>query len=326
MSQERGTGLDLVTTRDGRSLGVEVTGSERGSVVFLLHGTPGSRTGPKPRSSVLHRLGVRLVCFDRPGYGRSARLPGRTVADVVDDVCAIADHFGYDTFSVLGRSGGGPHALACAALLPDRVVRTAVLVSVAPPNAPGLDWYEGMTPTNADEYRTSDTDIDLLTKQLQERAEQVARDPLSLLQFLNHQMTESDRYILEDVAIRRLFTDSYREALRDGRPDGWLDDVLALRRPWGFSLGAIRRPVALWHGAEDTFAPWTHTRWLGERIPEAQVFIESGVAHFGAVDVLPSFLSWLASPVEAATAVRRTDLVGLRTGAGRLLDAGVVLG
>jgi pimeloyl-ACP methyl ester carboxylesterase len=168
--------------------------------------------------------------------------------------------------------------------------------------------------------------VDLLTKQLQARAEQVAKDPLSLIEFLRHQMTESDRHILEDVAIRELFTNSYREALRGGRPDGWLDDVLALRRPWGFSLGSIRTPVRLWHGAEDTFAPSSHTRWLGDRIPGAQVFIESGVAHFGAVDVLPSFLSWLVTPADSVTPSRHGDLVGIRTGAGRLLDAGVVLG
>ena len=328
MPQDRGTEPELVATKDGSYLAVEVTGSERGAPVFLLHGTPGSRTGPKPRSSVLHRLGVRLISYDRPGYGRSTRRVGRTVADVAADVQTIADHFGYERFAVVGRSGGGPHALACAALLADRVTRTVALVSVAPPDAADLDWYNGMSAENVSEYQTSETDTELLAAQLRERAEQVARDPLTFIDFLNGQMPESDQSVLEDVALRKLFSDSYREALLGGRPDGWYDDVLALRRPWGFSLDSIHTPVRLWHGADDRFAPFSHTQWLGRQIPRAEVTIESGVAHFGAVDVLPTFLSWLASPDAVAPAPSRQqkNLVPVRTGAGRLLGAGAVLG
>jgi pimeloyl-ACP methyl ester carboxylesterase len=330
--QERGTEADLVTTSDGRILAVEATGSERGAPVFLLHGTPGSRTGPKPRSSVLHWLGVRLICYDRPGYGRSTRHVGRTVADAAADVAAIARHYGYDRFAVVGRSGGGPHALACAALLPGRVVRTAALVSVAPPDATGLDWYKGMSAENVSEYQTSETNADLLAAELSKRAAQVAKDPLTLIDFLDGQMPDSDRGVLKDVALRKLFSDSYREALLDGRTDGWYDDVLALRRPWGFSLDSIHTPVRLWHGADDTFAPSSHTEWLGRHIPGAEAVIESGVAHFGAVDVLPDVLSWLASPEDGShmpppekplekEPSRPEDLVGARRGAGRLLGA-----
>src|SRR5688572_21098379 len=107
----------------GPDLSVSISGSDDGEPVFLLHGTPGSRLGPKPRTSVLYRLGVRLICYDRPGYGGSARRGKRTVADAARDVAAIADQLGIERFAVAGRSGGGPHALACAALLPDRVTR-----------------------------------------------------------------------------------------------------------------------------------------------------------------------------------------------------------
>ena len=134
-----------VKTPDGRQLSTQTYGDPDGKPVFLLHGTPGSRIGPHPRGTVLHRLGVRLIAFDRPGYGDSDRFEGRRVADAATDVLAIADAFDLDKFAVVGRSGGGPHALACAAKLPDRLTRAAVLVGLAPPVADGLDWYEGMT-------------------------------------------------------------------------------------------------------------------------------------------------------------------------------------
>jgi pimeloyl-ACP methyl ester carboxylesterase len=121
-----------VRLADGRHAAVQLSGSPSGHPVFMMHGTPGSRVAPLPRSMVLHGLGVRLITFDRPGYGYSDRLEFRQVADVVPDVEAIADELGIEQFAVLGRSGGGPHALACAALLPDRVTRAGILVSLAP--------------------------------------------------------------------------------------------------------------------------------------------------------------------------------------------------
>ena len=140
--------------------------------IFLLHGTPGSRLGPHPRSSVLHRLGVQLIAFDRPGYGESDRMAGRQVADVAADVLAIADAYGLDRFAVVGRSGGGPHALACAALLPERVTRAAVLVGLAPHGAAGLDWFDGMAESNVTEFTAAANgyeDIVAHTKAVAER-------------------------------------------------------------------------------------------------------------------------------------------------------------
>ncbi len=121
-------------------MSVESLGDPDGKPVFLLHGTPGGRNGPRPRGIVLYRLGIRLISHDRPGYPGSDRLPDRRVADAAGDVEAIADHLGIDRFSVVGRSGGAPHALACAALLKERVICAAALGSLAPYNAQGLDW------------------------------------------------------------------------------------------------------------------------------------------------------------------------------------------
>jgi pimeloyl-ACP methyl ester carboxylesterase len=278
----------------GRVLAVDVTGDPDGTPVFLLHGTPGSRNGPRPRSSVLYRLGVRLISYDRPGYGRSTRHENRTVADAATDVARIADHLDIARFAIVGRSGGGPHALACAARLTERVTKTAVLVGLAPPDAPGLDWYGGMTADNVLEYSAANRDPSALIERLRWRADRAIDDPDSLLPRLQSDMTEPDKRVVADTAIRRLLRTTYREALRNG-PDGWADYLLALRGEWGFALDAIKEPVVIWHGVDDNFSPVSHARWLADQIPRAEIRVQLGTAHFGAVEVLPAILAWLTA-------------------------------
>ena len=290
----RRTSAREVRTHDGRLLTVDVTGAGHGVPVFLLHGTPGSRNGPKPRGAVLYRLGVQLISYDRPGYGGSTPKQGRTVAEAARDVEAIANELGIGRFAVVGRSGGGPHALACARLLPKRVVRTAVLVSVAQVDAAGLDWFAGMAPSNIDDYRTAMEDQTKLIQRLRVRAHRTNRDPESMLALLIPQMSGPDRRVVGDIGIRRLILATYAEALRHG-PDGWIDDVLALRGDWGFDLRGITGPVLLWHGEDDTFAPVSHTHWLADQIAGSEVRVQSGAAHFGAVEILPQILPWLTT-------------------------------
>jgi pimeloyl-ACP methyl ester carboxylesterase len=277
-----------------------------------MHGTPGSRDGPKPRDSVLYRMGIRLISYDRPGYGGSSRYAGRTVVDAVDDVLAIADRLGLNQFAVVGRSGGAPHALACAARIADRLSRTAALVSVAPPNAPDLDWFDGMNRQNVRGY--AGDDVERLLERLRVRAERVRADPEHLLQELSSDMTESDMRVVRDVSIRRLLQQSYAEGLRHG-PFGWIDDALALRRPWGFDPMEITGKVKLWHGADDTFSPVHHTHWLADRIPNVEVEVRTSTAHFGAVDVLQHILAWLAPSDQVYQAPRPRDGDGDRPGA-----------
>ena len=284
--------MGLVKARDGRRLQVDVSGNPRGRPVFLLHGTPGSRVGPRPRESVLYRLGVHLICYDRPGYGGSDRHPGRTVGAAALDIEAIADDLGIERFAVVGRSGGGPHALAAAALLPERVSGVVVLVGLAPANAYGLDWFQGMTENNVKGYRTADEDGLKLVERLRLQADRARRDPEHLVDVLRTQMTDPDLLVVGDFAIRRLLAQTYAEALRNG-PYGWIDDVLALRSQWGFRPEHIRPPVLLWHGADDNFSPASHTRWLAARIPRAYAQVQAQTAHFGAVQILPEMLCWL---------------------------------
>jgi len=263
-----------------------------GKPVFLLHGTPGSRVGPLPRQGLLYRLGVRLITYDRPGYGQSDRQTGRRVSDVASDVEAIADQLGLGRFAVVGRSGGGPHALACAALIPNRVTRTAVLVGLAPREAEGLDWFEGMTETNVTDYTKAMQGRSRLAAHLKPAALEIKDDPVQLVNSLYDELTEADRWVVADTGIRAMLVDNYAEALRKS-PDGWIDDAMAFCSPWGFDPADISVPTWLWHGEDDVFSPASHSRWLASRIPTAKMTIQPGVAHFHALHVLPDLLPWL---------------------------------
>ncbi|QXE37603.1 alpha/beta hydrolase [Streptomyces sp. GMY02] len=288
-----------VRAADGRHLMVERLGDPRGRPVFLLHGTPGSRLGPAPRGMVLYQRGMQLIAYDRPGYGGSDRLEGRSVADVAQDVATIADALGLERFAVAGRSGGAPHALACAALMPDRVTRTAALVTLAPRDAAGLDWFEGMTAFNVLEYTTASRDPDGMAARLIPRADAIRRDPVRLLDELRGELTDSDRMVVSDAGVRTMLLRNYQEALR-GSAYGWIDDALAFCGPWGFDPAAIKGPVLLWHGEKDVFSPVGHSRWLGERIPGATVVLEPTAAHFDALHALPRILTWLLEDEPAA--------------------------
>ncbi|MGW4642157.1 alpha/beta fold hydrolase [Sphaerisporangium sp. NPDC004334] len=288
-----------VHTADGRQLAVDERGKPDGEPVFLLHGTPGSRVGPCPRGSVLYRLGVRLITFDRPGYGLSDRLVGRSVASAAQDVVAIADALGLDRFSVVGRSGGGPHALACAALLPDRVLRVAVLVGIAPRAAEGLDWFGGMTESNITEYRFALAGRSRFADWLAPTVRRIRTDPGSLIASLYHELPEADRRMVANPGVRAMLVANFAEALRHSQ-DGWLDDSIAFLAPWGFDPAAIRVPTLLWHGEKDKISPIGHSRWLAARIRTATIQVEPDAAHFGSLAALPDLLPWLVNGEKAA--------------------------
>jgi pimeloyl-ACP methyl ester carboxylesterase len=283
---------------DGRRLAVNLSGDPLGEPVFYLHGTPGSRVGPRPTDQELEDRHVWLISFDRPGYGRSDRLEFRSVADVAPDVEAIADSLGLERFAVLGRSGGGPHALACAARLPDRVTRSAALVSLAPWEAPGLDWFRGMAQSNVDAYTIAAKDPEALSVRLIRATQEITADPKSHIAVLTPEMPEADRRIVADEHIRTLLAQNFFEGLRISA-EGWIDDVLAFCSPWGFDLSEIRVPVYLWHGGRDVFSPMAHTRWLADRIQGARADYPADRAHFGALEVVPQVLSWLSTQTSA---------------------------
>ncbi|SEE65148.1 Pimeloyl-ACP methyl ester carboxylesterase [Streptomyces sp. 3213] len=294
-------------SKDGkRKLDFDSWGDPQGHPVFLLHGTPGSHQGPRPRSMVLYQLGIHLIAYDRPGYGGSTRVPGRQVVDAAADVELIADFLKLKDFSVVGRSGGGPHALACAAKLSDRVSSAAVLVSLAPPDAEDMDdWFEGMTESNVREYRNARENLSLLQSTLVQNADAMRTNPMALLSDLDGEMPDVDRQVVADAGIRRMLHENFKTGI-ERNADGWIDDAIAFSTPWGFDPKEITVPTLLWHGEHDVFSPVEHFKWLAGRIEHATVVLQPSAAHFAAVPVLPEVLGWLRERARAGATTAPT--------------------
>jgi pimeloyl-ACP methyl ester carboxylesterase len=305
---------------DGRSLAVEISGAPPGKhVVFLLHGTPGTLSGPRPRGIFLHRLGIRLISYNRPGYPGSDRQVDRTVADAAADVKAIAKYFRIKEFSVIGRSGGAPHALACAAdsELRDRIKCVAALSSLAPYNAENLDWFDGMAESNQRAYKNVVLNRHALEDTLNQHAGQVRNNSQGLLDTLWPELVGSDKEVVGDIALRRIIAQTHAEAVKESI-EGWIDDVVALGHCWDFSLSDISAPVLLWHGGDDVFSPVSHTMWLQKRIKEAELELRPEFAHFGAVEILPEILIWVLSQANGTAPTWNAESRRLvRTAAGR---------
>jgi pimeloyl-ACP methyl ester carboxylesterase len=276
--------LRTTVTADGRVLAFALWGDPEGFPVMSLHGTPGCRFYRWPNEELYHRLGVCLVTHDRAGYGRSARRRGRCVADEVEDVIAIADHLGFDRFAVTGGSGGGPHALACAALLPDRVVRVTCLVGVAPLGSSGLDvdsWLSGMDAENVKEFGWSMDGEEVLSVELEREyalmVERVALDPATMLDSFD--LSDSDREALARPEMVQVNREAIPELGVNG-VWGWVDDDLESVRPWGFAVGDIAVPVLVWYGSADVLVPPAHGEWLAAHVPGCIVKVDCS-GHLG---------------------------------------------
>jgi pimeloyl-ACP methyl ester carboxylesterase len=305
-----GEPLLTLETPDGRQLAYALWGEPDGFPVFVLHGTPGCRLERWPDEEVYRRLGVLVVTHDRAGYGRSSRRPGRRVVDEVDDVVALADQLGLERFGITGGSGGGAHALACAALLPDRLVRAACVVGVAPLGHPGLEqdaWLEGMDPENVKEFGWALAGEDVLMQELEAEhaklAAQVAADPASVLDAFD--LSESDRAELTRDERVQIIRESWAEHSVLG-VGGWADDDLAHMRPWGFDLERISIPVLVRYGATDVLVPPAHGEWLAAHVPGCVVKVDREAGHLVAdpEEAIAEEVRWLRDgvPPPAATA------------------------
>jgi len=263
---------------DGRTLAVLEAGDESGHAVVAVHGTPGSGLLWRGLVEDAEARGMRLLAYDRPGYGRSDPHPGRTVADAARDVAAMADALGFDRFAVEGGSGGGPHTLACAALLPDRVVAAASLAGVAPYPAEGLDWLDGMGQDNLDEFAATLAGPETLERYLRAQADALlGAEPDAIAETLRSLLSPPDLAVLTGEFAEYL-AESTRRAIGE-RLDGWIDDDFAFVNPWGFELDDIRVPLQLLHGAQDRFVPIAHGEWLAERIPGVDAHLSAEDGH-----------------------------------------------
>ena len=263
---------------DGRRLRVREDGDLDGVAVIAHHGTPGSRLTYRRWVQDAAARGIRLIAYDRPGYGGSERQPGRAVADVAADVEAIADALGIDRILTHGRSGGGPHALACAAVLGDRVAAAATLASVAPYDAEGLDFLAGMGEDNVIEIGAAAEGAEKLAPVLEEFTAQMLDVPADeLAGALKSLLSPPDVSVVSGEIAEQMIA-STREGIGAGR-QGWLDDDLAFVKPWGFELESIAVPVQLWHGRQDLMVPAAHGEWLAARLPGVDAHLSDVDGH-----------------------------------------------
>ena len=284
--------------RDGRKLAFVQRGAEDGVPVIVCHGTPGSRRTRHPDPEMYERHGVKMVVYDRPGYGESDPHIGRSVADAAPDIDAIADELGFDRFAVVGGSGGAPHALACGALLQDRVLRVGALVTPAPSDTDDFDFYEGLAELNVKEFGAALEGREAIDAFLQPYAEELGHEPEKVVEQIAAELPEVDKAILARPEFRAIMVESFVEAIRQG-VRGWADDDLAFTKSWGFELEDVAADVRVWQGELDVLAPRAHGEYVASRLPNARFELLEGGGHlldeeWGVV------LDWLASGSRAA--------------------------
>lgn len=267
---------------DGRNLEYLVAGPEGGTPLVFHHGTPFAALLFEPMVEAATRHGLRFVVHSRPGYADSSPQPGRTIASVAEDVAALLAALDADRFLTVGWSGGGPHALACAALLPERCVAAATVAGVAPYRAEGLDWLDGMGAENIEEFAAAVSGAAPLTEFLSAQAAGLANvQGADIAAALGELISEVDGRALSD-AFAEFTAAAFRKAVSAGI-DGWHEDDLAFIGDWGFDLAAIKTPVSVWQGDEDRMVPFAHGRWLAGALPGAAAQLLPNEGHLSLV-------------------------------------------
>jgi pimeloyl-ACP methyl ester carboxylesterase len=283
---------------DGRTLAFVERGAEDGVPVLVCHGTPGSRLTRHPDRQLYERHGVRMIVYDRPGYGRSDPRPGRSVADAAADVEAIADELGLERFAVVGGSGGAPHALACGALLDERVLRVGALVTPAPSDSPDFDFFAGLADLNVKEFGAALEGQDAIEAYLEPFVEEMRRDPDPVIEQIASELPDVDRAIISRAEFRAVMRESFTEAVRQG-VRGWADDDLAFAKSWGFEPEDVEVEVRLWQGELDVLAPRAHGEYVAGRLPNGRFELLEGGGHF-LDEEWAVVLDWLAAGARVA--------------------------
>ena len=272
------------SARDGRTLDVLVGGDSTSDIALVCHhGTPSDSTlwVDWHHDALVRKL--RLVSVTRPGYAASDRKPGRSVSCVAKDVSDVLDALGIDTFLTIGWSGGGPHALACAALLPARCIAVSVLAGVGPHGEPDLDSLSDMGPENIEHKKIAIQGEEPLREWAKVNAAAwftIADEDLAAA--LGGLVPEIDVYALNEQGLAKIWASSIRRCLQNGI-DGYIDDSLVFCKYWGFKPADIRSPVTIWQGDLDLMVPFTHGQWLIKHIPNAKGMLEIGHGHISLI-------------------------------------------
>lgn len=279
---KEGEWLSRHKTADGREIEYFDAGSIDGLPLVCHHGTPYCAVGYAPWIEPAEAFGIRVIAYSRPGYGVSTRLKGRDVAHAVEDTASLLDHLGIDTFVTAGWSGGGPHALACGALLAERCKGVATLAGVGAWGFDDLDFLDGMADENVGEFSAALEGEQAMAAYIaasypgfnQVKAEELAAA-------LGGLVSPPDKAALTDA-----FADNAAAAVRWSLHkgiDGWVDDYLAFTRPWGFELADISVPVTVWQGQQDNMVPAAHGKWLAAHIPGARFRHDADQGHLSLI-------------------------------------------
>ncbi|TNE37141.1 MAG: alpha/beta hydrolase [Alphaproteobacteria bacterium] len=289
--------MNTIELPDGRTLDYIRLGADRGFPLLCHHGTPGSAFVYDKWDEPAKAAGLSVIAYSRPGYGLSSRHPGRTVADAVTDTHHLLDSLGVDRFITAGWSGGGPHAIACAALMPNRCKAAASLAGVAPYGAAGLDFMAGMGEENIAEFSAALAGEETLRPALKEAFEDMRK-------VTGPDLAEAFGSLIPPVdaaAFTPEVADTLAASIRWGlhiSMDGWIDDDLAFCQDWGFDLNAVKVPVSIWQGDLDKMVPAAHGPWLHKHIPGATYIGEPDHGHISLVtEVLPKVLERLKQDI-----------------------------
>jgi pimeloyl-ACP methyl ester carboxylesterase len=269
-----------VPVGDGRVVDV-VTNDVDGPAILFHHGTPNAANSYPPFVTAATAAGFRWVSTSRAGYGDSSRRPERSIADNCADAAAVLTHLQVDRFVAAGWSGGGPHALACGALLAPRCAAVLCVGGVAPlldAEQAGLDWYDGMGPENHEEFQAALAGEPALRRYLEpERDNLVDIGGAQVIAALGGLVDDADKAVLTGEFAED-YAGSFREGLRVS-VDGWVDDDLAFVRDWGFDLAEVGVAVSLWQGTDDRMVPFAHGQFLADRLPEVRPHLLAGEGH-----------------------------------------------
>jgi len=289
----------LFTARDGRTLDVLVGGYASSRTALVCHhGTPSDATIWNDWHADAVENKLRLISVSRPGYAFSERKTGRSVSCAAADVEDVLDALGIEKFLVIGWSGGGPHALACAALLPERCIAASVLAGVGPHGEPDLDSLSDMGPENIEHKKIAIQGEEPLREWAKVNAAAwftIADE--DLVAALGGLVPEIDVYALNEQGQAKIWASSIRRCLQNGI-DGYIDDSLVFCKYWGFKPSEIQTPVTIWQGDLDLMVPFTHGQWLIKHIPNAKEMLEIGHGHISLIadkkqDIIDDLVSHL---------------------------------
>ncbi len=268
--------IQTIVLEDERRLGFAEYGDASGKAVFHFNGSGGSRLEHPQDLSILTDLGVRLISTDRPGHGISDPQPGRKLLDWPNDVGQLADHLGIEEFYLEGWSAGGPHALACAYEMPDRVLAGALVSGLAPPDRPNP--YEGL-PFAMKSLMVIGRNVPALVYLFRRMAHRMFQgDPEKVGDRFKSSFPPPDQKAIEESDSGVWLVENIQEGYRQGW-DGPAQDDILINTSWGFKLQDIQPRIDVWQGEVDKNVPLNQGKYQDLMLPNSRLNVLPGQAH-----------------------------------------------